>query len=254
MEPTTERKARWKHAVDSGLRDQWVTEVDTSVDTKKPPCPGATQWCMRHQWSKPGAHPSKPIKAGESDLTTHFHWALAIKGGSQWAAKSWVSSHRIMCVSSCTAKRGLDVDWIAYLVNCVISFFKNRQGDLAMRLAKLDHLLIFRRFVRLPSSSQALKFDNQREVTRVPFTDIGVQLTAEKPGVAFRQIGLKGNDISAYPFRVCDWSDDVPIALGHLSFCNVRMMVPDFQRDFNTSWADSRVTWPLAWLQPDWRL
>ena len=109
MEATTEPKARWKHAGDSGLRDQWVTEVDTSVDTKKPPCPGATQWCMRHQWSKPGAHPSKPIKARESDLTTHFHWALAIKGGSQWAAKSWVSSHWwIMYVSSCTAKRGLE--------------------------------------------------------------------------------------------------------------------------------------------------
>ena len=71
-----------------------------------------------------------------------------------------------------------------------------------MRLAKLDHLLIFRRVVRLLSSSQTFKFDIQREVTRVPLTDIGVQLTAKKPGVAFRQLGLKGNDISAYPFWV----------------------------------------------------
>ena len=113
MEPTTEPKARLKHAVDSGLRDQWVTEVDTSVDTKKPPCPGATQWCMRHQWSKPGAHPSKPVKARESDLTTHFHWALAIKGSSQWAAKSRVSSHCLdhVCVlmhSEARFRRGLD--------------------------------------------------------------------------------------------------------------------------------------------------
>ena len=73
-----------------------------------------------------------------------------------------------------------------------------------MRLAKLDHLLIFSRFVRLLGSSQALKFNNQREVTRVPLTDIGMQLTAEKSGVVFRQIGLKGNDINANPFRICD--------------------------------------------------
>ena len=97
----------------------------------------------------------------------------------------------------------------------VITLFNDGQGNIAMGLAKLADLLIFRSLIGCLSSSKRFELDDHCEMAWVSLSHISVQIPAEKAGPTLGQIGLRRSQVGPHPCGIGDGSSDVPVTLGH---------------------------------------
>lgn len=113
-----------------------------------------------------------------------------------------------------------------------------------MRLAELDHFLVFRSLIGSLCCVQGLELDDHCQVSGIAFAHIRVQVPAKKTGFAFRQVGLKGLEERTHTFRVRDCSSNVPVTLGHLTRGAIARVLHEFPAIALLPWSISTTDGP----------